>query len=321
MNNILNFVYCFDQNYNKQAVTSINSLVTKLENPYNLFIIHNNISSFDKSAINNKANGEIHFYEFKNSNYSFPNIENGHVSQATYFRIFVEEYIDIDIDYFIYLDADIICINNPENYFHSKIKSMIDKKIPLAANTEIYRNPVDEQYFKNLDLKNDKYFNAGVLIADFKYWKQNDVSSELLKIMNDYKNNITFWDQDVLNIYYDGNFLELSDFVNFNLPYTKFQLFSKSFIDQNVIFMHYKGKAKPWNVKYAFHKSSEYYQSEFRKFNKNKYHLVTKHLFVDIYYFFKELITLKFLKSQHPLGFALSFLKSIISYVFIKNGK
>ena len=71
MKNILNFVYCFDQNYNKQAVTSINSLVTKLENPNNLFIIHNNISSFDKSAINNKACWDIHFYEFKNSNLAF----------------------------------------------------------------------------------------------------------------------------------------------------------------------------------------------------------------------------------------------------------
>lgn len=317
MNNILNFVYCFDQNYNKQAVTSINSLITKLENPYNLFIIHNNISSFDKSAINNKANGEIHFYEFKNSNYSFPNIENGHVSEATYFRIFVEEYIDIDIDYFIYLDADIICINNPENYFHSKIKSMNDKKIPLAANTETYRNPVDEQYFKNLDLKNDKYFNAGVLIVDFKYWKQNNVSSELLKIMNDYKNIISFWDQDVLNIHYDGNFLELTDFVNFYLPISKFQLFSKSFIDKNVIFMHFKGKPKPWNVKYALNKSSEYYQSEFRKFNKNKYHLVTDKPIVDIYYFFRELVSLNFLKAQFSLSFISSFLKSIISKVFI----
>ena len=319
MKNILNFVYCFDQNYNKQAVTSINSLVTKLENPYNLFIIHNNISSFDKSAINNKANGEIHFYEFKNSNYSFPNIENGHVSEATYFRIFVEEYIDIDIDYFIYLDADIICINNPENYFHSKIKSMIDKKIPLAANIETYRNPVDEQYFKNLDLKNDKYFNAGVLIVDFKYWKQNDVSSELLKIMNDYKNNILFWDQDVLNIHYDGNFLELTDFVNFYLPISRFQLFSKSFIKKNVIFMHFKGKPKPWNVKYALNKSSEYYQSEFRKFNKNKYHLVSNDPIVDIYNFFKQLLSLKFLKAQFSIGFVSSFLKSIMNKVFIKN--
>ena len=110
-----------------------------------------------------------------------------------------------------------------------------------------------------------------MLIVDFKYWKQNDVSSELLKIMNDYKNNILFWDQDVLNIQYDGNFLELTDFVNFYLPISRFQLFSKSFI-KNVIFMHLHGKPKPWNVKYALNKSSEYYQSEFRKFNKNKYH-------------------------------------------------
>ena len=126
---------------------------------------------------------------------------------------------------------------------------------------------------------------TGVLIVDFKYWKQNDVSSELLKIMNDYKNNILFWDQDVLNIHYDGNFLELTDFVNFYLPISRFQLFSKSFIKKNVIFMHFKGKPKPWNVKYALNKSSEYYQSEFRKFNKNKYHLVTNDPIVDIIIF------------------------------------
>ena len=318
-NNKLNFVYCFDQNFNKQAITSINSLVSKLENSYNIIIIHNNLSSLDKNMLINKENGEIHFYEFKNSGYKFPNIENGHVSEATYFRIFVEDYLDLDIDYFIYLDADIICLNNPESYFHNKIKSLYDKKIPLAANTETYRNSDSEHYFKKLDLKNDKYFNAGILIVDFKFWKQNDVSSELLKIMNDYKNNITFWDQDVLNIHYDGNFLELSDFVNFNLPFSKFQLFSKSFIDQNVIFMHYKGKAKPWNLKYALHKNSEYYQSEFRKFNNSKYHLVTKNLINDIYYFFKVIFTLKFLKSQYSLGFIMAFLKSIISYLFVKN--
>ena len=320
MNHILNFVFCFDENYNKQAITSINTLVSKLENPYNLFIIHNNLSNFDKSGLINKENGSVYLYEFKNSNYDFPNIENGHVSEATYYRIFVEEYIDFDIDYFIYLDADIICLNNPESYFHSKIKSMNDNKIPLAANTETYRNSAEEQYFKNLNLKSNKYFNAGVLIVDFKHWKQNNLSSELLRIMNDYKNNILFWDQDVLNIYYDGNFLELTDFVNFYLPISKFQLFSESFIYKNVIFMHYKGKPKPWNVRYALNKSSEYYQSEFRKFNKNKYHLVADNPIIDIYYFINQLISLKFLKTQFSLGFVLSFLATIMRKVFIKNG-
>ena len=59
MNNILNFVYCFDDNYNEQAITSINTLVTKLENQYNLFIIHSNLSRFDKNKIINKENGNL----------------------------------------------------------------------------------------------------------------------------------------------------------------------------------------------------------------------------------------------------------------------
>lgn len=320
MNNILNFVYCFDDNYNEQAITSINTLVTKLENQYNLFIIHSNLSRFDKNKIINKENGNLYLYEFNNSNYNFPNIENVHVSEATYFRIFIEEYIDIDIDYFIYLDADIICMNNPEHYLHSKIKDMGEKKIPLAANTETYRNFDDAPYFKNLDLKNNKYFNAGVLIVDFKYWKQNNVSQELLTIMDAYKNNIVFWDQDILNIFYDGNFLELTDFANFNLPISKFQLFSESFIKKNVIFMHYKGKPKPWNIKYALNKSSEYYHSEFRKYNKNKYHLVIDNLFVDSYYFLKHLISLNYLKVQYPFKFVYSFIKSIKSKVLTRNG-
>jgi lipopolysaccharide biosynthesis glycosyltransferase len=321
MNNILNFVYCFDENYNKQASTSINTLVSKLENPYNIFIIHNNLSNFDKSTLINKENGSVYFYQFNNSNYDFPNIENVHVSEATYYRIFIEDYIDIEIDYLIYLDADIICINNPENYFQSKIKFMNESKIPLAANTESYRNVAIEQSFQNLDLKSNKYFNAGVLIVDFKYWKQNNVSSKLLKIMDTHKNNIVFWDQDILNIHYDGNFLELTDFVNFYLPISKFQLFSESFIKKNVIFIHYKGKPKPWNVRFASNKSSEYYHSEFRKYNNETYHLVVDNLIFDSYYFLKQLFTLNFLKTQYSLGYIFTFIKSIVDKVLKINGK
>ena len=59
--------------------------------------------------------------------------------------------------------------------------------------------------------------------------------------MNDYKNIISFWDQDVLNIHYDGNFLELTDFVNFYLPISKFQLFQNRLL-KKCYFMHFKGK-------------------------------------------------------------------------------
>ena len=44
----LNFVYCFDDNFNLQALTSIKSLLDKITKKANIFIIHKNIESFNK---------------------------------------------------------------------------------------------------------------------------------------------------------------------------------------------------------------------------------------------------------------------------------
>ena len=33
--------------------------------------------------------------------------------QATYYRLFIEDYLPSEIDNFLYLDADIICCNDP----------------------------------------------------------------------------------------------------------------------------------------------------------------------------------------------------------------
>ena len=43
----LNFVYCFDDNFNLQALTSIKSLLDKITKKANIFIIHKNVKSFN----------------------------------------------------------------------------------------------------------------------------------------------------------------------------------------------------------------------------------------------------------------------------------
>ena len=40
MNDYLNFVFCFDKNYNLQAQTCIISLLEKVSEPINIFIIY-----------------------------------------------------------------------------------------------------------------------------------------------------------------------------------------------------------------------------------------------------------------------------------------
>ena len=111
----LNFVYCFDDNFNYQALTSIKSLLDKITKKANIFIIHKNIKSFNQisNLISDHDNlSSLHGYQFDSSRVNFPPIKS-HVSEATFYRLFISQYLPKNTKFLVYLDADIICINDP----------------------------------------------------------------------------------------------------------------------------------------------------------------------------------------------------------------
>ena len=108
---MLDILYCFDENYNKQAGSSISSLASKVGEKINLYIIHENPESFEsieKRLLTYGEINEIHMYKFEDKGYDFPNLQGSHVSQATYFRLFIENYLPNNIEYLTYIDADVI---------------------------------------------------------------------------------------------------------------------------------------------------------------------------------------------------------------------
>ena len=48
MSSLVTFIYCFDENYNRQAATSILSLLRNIDKEVDIKIIHKNKDSFDK---------------------------------------------------------------------------------------------------------------------------------------------------------------------------------------------------------------------------------------------------------------------------------
>ena len=74
----LNFVYCFDDNFNYQALTSIRSLLDKISKKANIFIIHKNIDSFNQisNLISEHDNlSSLHSYQFDSSKVNLPLIK------------------------------------------------------------------------------------------------------------------------------------------------------------------------------------------------------------------------------------------------------
>ena len=70
------------------------------------------IDDFPKIIINHKNLNKITINTFDLKHKDFPNIENSHVSEATYYRIYLNEFLPSDTNSILYVDADIIFLND-----------------------------------------------------------------------------------------------------------------------------------------------------------------------------------------------------------------
>lgn len=306
---MLNFVYCFDENYNSQALTSINSLTEKSSEKINLFIIHENPKSLNINLINKKNISELKVYDIEFEDIEFPNISGSHVSRATYFRFYLSKFLPDNLDFIIYIDSDILCLNDPTTVIEENIQMLKDSNYKLAARTEVLKSDKDLKVdpFSNLGMSGKKYFNAGLMIIDYQYWLENTIEESLFEIMFEYYEDIVFWDQDVLNKFFDSNYLELENICNFEIgPASNIGdiNYDQEFIFNNVIFLHYSGKGKPWQPNYVFYDSSQIFQEKYRSLGVRKYLLShSSSIKGSKIKFLKNIIQFKFLKLEYPLSY------------------
>lgn len=253
------FLYCFDQNYVKQAFTSIISILENVDQNINFDIITN--LSQDKIHIPTKINNHkyldsITFHKINMSNVELYNLSEAHVTEATFYRLFLQDYIK-DSSLITYLDCDIICLSNPLPALDSVYEMIKKENKIISFSTEIKRSD-GYRYFDDLSLKGDKYFNAGVMVFNLKEWTKVNVKEKALNLIPEIKEKAIFWDQDILNIIFDNKYSELPKELN-----------SRSREEEipNVIFHHFSGKHKPWTIKGFDQK----YSHDFHKFYKHIY--------------------------------------------------
>lgn len=323
-NKNLHFVYCFDSNFNSQAFASMSSLLDNVSEKVNISILHNNLETINvipQYIENHDRLLKMSKFQFKHFDIDFPNLEDSHVSQATYYRLFIDQYIDKEENFVIYIDADMICISDPVELIKDAVATLNIDNLALGAKTEILRNLTEQEIeiymqktffkkywpFDRLGIK-DKYFNAGFMIINLNLWKKNLVFEKLITRMSEIKNDIVSWDQDVLNSFFDGEYLEL--------PY-KFNHFARNynFNEKEILFLHFYGSKKPWTTDGVFESSAEIYHSNYRKVHNKKYHIKNAWRRHSLYQFLKNVLNLNILKLKFPI----SYTKELLISLVIKN--
>lgn len=312
-------MFCIDDNYNLQTSSCILSLLENIDEKINIFIIHktmSNSSFLSDKILENKNLNEIKIFKFNRKNKNFPNVEGKHVSEATYYRLYLEDYINpinSNIKFITYLDGDIICLQNPLKEIKKIISKMKNEKYVISANTETIRNSDSEHRFNSLGMNSNKYFNAGVMIINLEEWFSLGIKEKSAEIIKTKSQHLELWDQDVLNICFDNNYLELDNNLNFRFDILKFNESLLKKINSNAKLLHYYGSTKPWSIKGIIYGCPTHYQESYRNLDISKYHITHKWRRLSLFVLIGSILNLKFFKIEHRTKFLIDALKSFIS--------
>ena len=308
---MLNLLYCFDSNYNFQAFTSIFSFLEKSSEKISINVIHKETSKIDifpENILKHSNLKELNMYRFDRKFKTFPKVENSHVSEATYYRLFFNDYIENieDFESITYVDCDMICLKDPSHEISENSKNLLESEYVLAARKEKFEKIEMEKIIENLQLSSSKYMNAGLLIIDVNKWINGNLTQKLSKKLLQIENNIVYWDQDVFNAYLDGEFYELPESLN---CYTNLE--DNLIVSKDVKIVHFYGSKKPWTTKGIFNKKSTYYQDTYRELGLGNYHITHKRRRESVKHLIRGIFNLNIIYVKKPISFLKDFLVSI----------
>ena len=216
---MINFLLIGDKNYNLQLVNSINSLANNFDltgKDSTIYIIHKNPSSFKKYLKYLKFN-KIEIIKFKNEFKVLNNVKNSHLSEVTYYRLYIDKLINLKKGFLIYFDADLYFLNNSTKYIEESIVELQKTNKTIAAVEEKIITSQNIEYFNKLGFRNEAYFNAGFIIFNLAKCVEENFFEKLRQRLAKVNFELKYWDQDILNSVVNGRFLSLENKINYGI--------------------------------------------------------------------------------------------------------
>ena len=113
------------------------------------------------------------------------------------------------------------------------------------------------------------------MFIDLELWRKKNIGKNLQSLL--YKDNYTLFDQDALNTYFDGEYLELYDHMNYFMDQEEqYEKIIIKYIEESAKLLHYVGASKPWHNDSADSKYSSYYQNYYSALGLSTKHAIKK---------------------------------------------
>lgn len=253
----MNILVSCDENYLRPLKTMLYSLFSHNDKNFDIYLIHKEISkeeiekldkfikkaSKDKSKLIDIRVSEI----FDRARTTF------YYTEEMYYRLLAYKYLPKNIDKILYLDPDILVLNEFDDLYNMDLKdnffAAATHSIPTVQPANVVRLSISSGY---KDIEN--YFNSGILMINLKLARKSEIyEREVLSYIENSKSlGLLMPDQDLLNVVFRNKIIKIDE-IKYNYDarrYIAYKLKDKkldlSYIMENTSFLHFCGKRKPW---------------------------------------------------------------------------
>lgn len=241
-------VYSVDDNYCQHLAVSIASLLDHNQaNSLEILILHLGLKEENRLKLlevgEGYSNATIELRQLDDG--WFHNLpEIGHLTIATYFRLFIHEIMPEHLEQVLYIDSDTAVVADLRELWETDLTGYAAAVVP--------------EYWKihhdRLGLPEDVlHFNSGVMLINLSLWRSENLLPQFLQFLTDNRSKLVNLDQDALNVV----LMRRVKFVDLKWNYQVWMRFYHmsgsglsrrefNHIAQSPSIIHFAGDKKPW---------------------------------------------------------------------------
>jgi lipopolysaccharide biosynthesis glycosyltransferase len=252
---------CNPSYYQHLAVTLVSLLENNRNNRFELHLILSARSASQETRLQRSLAPYSHFtleiHDFALSDYAHFFVDN-HVTVDTYCRIFAAKVLSPDIDKILYLDSDLLVLDDLRDLWTTDVSTYAAAAMPEPYGTfrrEFLGIPPDRPYV-----------NAGVMLINLDRWRADGLPERLGRFIETHGSSLWYWDQDAINANLYDAILPLPYRWNvqaqvYKLRWRRYRNSESSIREacRRPAILHYSTAEKPWRFRAIVKKKLLYF--------------------------------------------------------------
>ncbi|MBK1832286.1 glycosyltransferase family 8 protein [Verrucomicrobiaceae bacterium R5-34] len=255
--------FCCDDNYAPYLGVTLASFIHNCPDldRYSICIFGSKLSDESKSNLReliHETGLSLTFLDIDDGMLPDSTPTTGHITITTYFRILLADLMPEEIDQVLYLDCDLLVVNDLTGFFETDLNDDL-----IAA--------VDNPGFDRAEelgmAESWGYFNAGVIVCNLKQWRKEQFKDKVFEVIERLCDRLEFWDQDALNVATEGRWKRVSPIYNLQNSYYlrtpgDLQMKGKDLLKlrDDAVITHFSSALKPWQWAGAHPMQKEYFK-------------------------------------------------------------